>query len=212
MQIENPGRARRPGSPRRRGVRSVDADVDGAIARAERCRDQPRHIAPTIDHADIAEAEANVVMMVAPATTPAPAGAKGLGRSCGRRQRGGAERGCGNKSKNKLAKHGHSPIDAPSALPGAGCSVTHRSVSRRFSPAGSGAPPENFLNEYSDVVEITRRLRSKQVCRHRVAAPRGCRPEPTVSLLRRRPGPSSAPRGRGFRRPAAANRPPQGPR
>src|SRR5262249_17899518 len=112
-QMKNPGR-KAAGISTSMQVNSV-ADVDGAIAHAERRLHQPGHVATAIDTPDVAVAEANVVMMVAPAATPAPAGAKGLGGSGGRRQRGGAERGCGNESKSKLTNHGHSPNGAPRA-------------------------------------------------------------------------------------------------
>src|SRR5581483_3179937 len=100
--------AGRPGFPFSTQARSVGADVDRAIARAERGRHQLVHIAAAVDHAE-AEAEANVMMMEAPATAGP---AERLGGSSGRRQRGGAQRSCGNESKSKLAKHGHSPNDA----------------------------------------------------------------------------------------------------
>src|SRR5580704_2792109 len=135
-QMENPGRGA-AGISLQTQTQSVSADVHGAIAHPERRLHQPGRVAAAIDEADIAEAETNV-MMEAPATAPAAtAPAERLGGSSGRRQRGGAQRSCGNESKSELAKHGHSPVDAPSALPGRGLLVTHRPIRRVVSETGS---------------------------------------------------------------------------
>jgi hypothetical protein len=81
-------------------------DVDGAPAIAERRQHPARGIATVIDVSGtggVADAEAVEAMKSTLSTAPR------MGGSCRGSQRHGAEGSCGDKSKNKFAKHGHSP-------------------------------------------------------------------------------------------------------
>src|ERR1700676_2471398 len=84
-----------------RNARSISADVDGAHAIAELGQHRARHITSVaIAATDVADAE--VVMMIAPAAPPSATAAPRLRGSGGGSQRHCAQSSCGNNSKSEF--------------------------------------------------------------------------------------------------------------